>query len=354
MKKILLISNMYPNEDNPFYGIFVKNSLDILADANYDIKKIVLYKENKKAKKAVNYLIYYLKIMFNLLFQNYNCVYVHYASHNALPIIIAKKLKGKLLIYTNVHGSDVVPETKIQQRLQPLVQKLLDCSSKIIVPSDYFKNYISSQFRQNHGKLFVFPSGGINPDVFFMETNTKNTTQESVIGYVGRIDKDKGWEDLLEAFNTLDVNIKVKLVIVGNGKQYNSMLQMIENHSRKRDIILYDMLKQQELRKIYNELDLFVFPTKRKGESLGLVGIEAMACGTPVLGSKIAGLQSYIEDGSNGLFFTPGNVTELKNKMIEFLNMSSSERETMKQEALNTARLFERDSVKNQLLYAFK
>lgn len=353
MKKLLLISNMYPNESNPFYGVFVKNSIDILEDANYDITKIVLYKENKKAKKAVMYFIYYLKILFNLLFKNFDCVYVHYASHNALPITMAKMLKRKLLIYTNVHGSDVVPETKIQQKLQPLVQKLLDCSSKIIVPSEYFKNYISSQFRQTSEKIFIFPSGGINPDVFFMEENSKSD-EEYIFGFVGRIDKDKGWEDLLEAFNTIDVNNKIKLVIVGNGKQYNSMLQVIENHSRKKDIILYDMLKQHELRKIYNELDLFVFPTKRKGESLGLVGIEAMACGTPVLGSKIAGLQSYIEDGKNGLFFTPGNVTELREKMIDFLNMSSSEREAMKLEALNTARLFEKDSVKNQLLYAFK
>lgn len=52
-------------------------------------------------------------------------------------------------------------------------------------------------------------------------------------------------------------------------------------------------------------MDLFVFPTQLE-ESLGLVGLEAMACGVPVIGSCIGGLTDYIEEGTNGFFSSRG------------------------------------------------
>ena len=47
-------------------------------------------------------------------------------------------------------------------------------------------------------------------------------------------------------------------------------------------------------------MDLLIFSSSRTGESLGLTGIEAMACGVPVIGSDIGGIASYVENGSNG------------------------------------------------------
>lgn len=62
------------------------------------------------------------------------------------------------------------------------------------------------------------------------------------------------------------------------------------------NLIRFDLLPQEELVSIYNVSDAFIFPTRREGESLGLVAIEAMACGTPVIASDFAAPKYYVQE----------------------------------------------------------
>ena len=59
-----------------------------------------------------------------------------------------------------------------------------------------------------------------------------------------------------------------------------------------------------------------MFPSKRN-ESLGLVGVEALACGVPVIGSNIGGIPGFIEEGKNGFLFDPDNEHSLVEKVIK-------------------------------------
>lgn len=104
------------------------------------------------------------------------------------------------------------------------------------------------------------------------------------------------------------------------------------NDEKIRDLYLDNLIKYigpipyHSLPEIYCTLDLFIFPTCLE-ESLGLVGLEAMACEVPVIGSYIGGLKDYIKDKENGFFFTPGNAEELSNKIELYLSLSSSEKQ---------------------------
>ena len=60
-----------------------------------------------------------------------------------------------------------------------------------------------------------------------------------------------------------------------------------------------------------------MFPNKK--ESLGLVGIESLACGVPIIGSNIPGIQSYLVDNFNGLLFKSGNIEDLSKKLMSYL-----------------------------------
>lgn len=64
----------------------------------------------------------------------------------------------------------------------------------------------------------------------------------------------------------------------------------------------------------YSAIDIFCFPTYRKSDSLGLVGLEAMACGCIVIASNMAGPTSYIKDQENGFFFKPRDGKDLNQK----------------------------------------
>src|SRR5699024_2769296 len=102
---ILLISNMYPNKKTPSYGTFVKNQVDILEKSGMSIKLSVMHKEKNIFLKLLSYLVHYIRSFFLILFSKQDIVYVHFASLNALPVLLAKIFKPSVNVMVNVHGS---------------------------------------------------------------------------------------------------------------------------------------------------------------------------------------------------------------------------------------------------------
>lgn len=357
--RILLISNMYPNNKYPNYGVFVKNTEVLLGKMGHEVKKIILYKQPNKFLKLLGYIKYYISIFFEILLHKYDIIYVHYAAHNSFPLLVLKELKKNLTIYTNVHGSDIVPESDFQLKLQKYVKRLLDISDKVITPSQYFKNLVNEKFKISKDKIDVFPSGGVNSAVFHtikdkdpIYKSLGLDSENQYIGYVGRIDYQKGWDVLLEALHLLQKEgqlNKKKVIIVGSGRDYEKFNHLMNEYQLADKIIHYDMLPQNKLNEIYNCLNVFVFPTMRQGESLGLVGLEAMACGIPVIGSSIGGLLDYIHDGKNGLLFNTGDSKNLKEKMIQFFSFDQQKVQKMQEEAVHTAGQYDVERIKNRL-----
>src|SRR5690606_41173522 len=71
---------------------------------------------------------------------------------------------------------------------------------------------------------------------------------------------------------------------------------------------------------------LFPYTTLFRSESLGLVGLEAMSCGTPVIASNMAGPQTYIVNGMNGFLFSPGNSKELAQYIKKYFAMTADQK----------------------------
>lgn len=347
-KSMLLISNLYPSEKYPFYGTFVKHFNDI-SENYFDVDKIVLFKVNSKLKKLINYFLFYGKIIFNILFKKYDVIYVHYISHVSIPLLLCKKLK-KFNLYTNVHGSDIIPVSNLGKRLLKYTASILNKSQCVIVPSSYFKELVKEEFGIDEKEIRVYASGGIKEEVFYKRNDTSKNDilkkfnleeDKKYIGFASRIIKGKGWEIFIEAINLMKINNdevgdKYKFIIIGNGKEYKKMIKMIEEYGLEDYIVLFNLLSQEELAEMYSIMDWFVFPTYCK-ESLGLVGIEAMACGTPVIASNMAGPTTYVKDNINGFLFKPKDVKALYNAILKSINMSDSVYEKMQKQCLETA-----------------
>jgi L-malate glycosyltransferase len=361
---IHLISNMYPSEGYPNYGIFVKNTEEILKKEGWNVDKTVLYKGTNKINKFLSYFLYYLNILIKGLFKEYDVLYVHYASHNAIPLILLKKLRKNIKIFINVHGSDIVPEVSSQEKYQPYVRQLLHISDIIITPSNYYKNLVTEKYGVEALKINVFPSGGVNKKIFHKEENREmvladlNLSPEyKYLGFVGRLDIGKGWDILLKSIKKLkDLGLLEgrKLIFVGKGSQQKEYEESVSKLNLQSDIVYYPLLKQEQLSKIYNCLEVFCFPTTRKGESLGLVGLEAMACGVPVIGSRIGGLLDYIQNEENGFLFDVGSDDDLTQKLIHYINLNELERLSMQKAALMTAEMYEVEKIAPKLIEIFK
>ena len=96
-----------------------------------------------------------------------------------------------------------------------------------------------------------------------------------------------------------------------------------------------------------------IFPTMLY-ESLGLVGLEAMACGCPVIGSNIGCLPEYIKDETTGFLFEPGNSHELANKIVDYYNLSDNQKDIMRMQAIKMAGKYDSDEISQRLVNKFK
>lgn len=355
---VLIISNMYPDINNPGFGIFVKNFEDILSENKIESKRIVLKKERKKLIKVVNYFFYYIKIFINLVFRKYDIIYIHYASHNAIPVLLASKFR-KFNLYTNVHGSDVMQQTRIQNFLKPSVQKLLNLSNKIITPSEYFKDYVSVEYLIDKNRIFVYPSGGVDINIFNRFTLDKIQElrkvygfkkEEYIIGFVGRLNSKKGWKTFLRAIHKIinDKKINVKVLMVADGEEKKLFENMLEELKLKNKITLLPLLSKNKLSEVYNIIDILCFPTFQ--ESLGLVAIECLSCGTPVIGTNIRPVTDYIENGVNGFLFEKDNSNELIKKIEEYYLLSVEEKNRLKENSIISVEKFSKDNTEKILI----
>ncbi len=352
--KVLIVSNMYPNKKNPSAGIFVKRFCEELTNLNISYETSVMFKSTSKIKKLINYISFYFLTFMKILFKRYDIIYIHYASHSSIPVLLACKLK-KITIYTNVHGSDVVPENARQRKFQKYTEKILKISEKIIVPSKYFSKYVSDKYGISKEKITIYPSSGVNTNIFkCLDTKTIKKIKQKlginndfpVFSYVGRISTDKGWDTYIQAVNELiKKNKKANFLLVGSGEESKSCFKLIEDLKLNTKFIILPLQPQEKLVEIFNISDAFIFPTRREGESLGLVAIESMACGTPVIASDFAAPKYYIREGYNGVKFEVKNYKDLSLKMNNFI-LGKYSKEKMIPNCLETANKFDSNNIR--------
>lgn len=352
--KILVISNLYPSLQVPFYGSFVKNFVDDLSAYNgqentsYCVLKGRTY---NVFVKLYRYIIFYIKIFNHLFFHNYNYVYVHLITHASIPIRIVSYFK-KLNLVFNIHGEDLLVQGKLAAVFLKIAKPLLYKAKLVVVPSCYFKNKTMELLPLlKEEKIFVSASSGVK-DIFYHAPIVK--TRHNIIGYVSRIDRGKGWDTLVKAIKILsNTNIKPTVKIIGGGAEVNEMLDLVA----KLDLTNIDYIgpvKYEKLPDYYKQFDLFVFPTKLE-ESLGLVGLEAMASGVPVIASKLGGIQDYLTENVNGLYFETGNEKDLSQKIISLMEIEDNTYLKMCQNAYDTSLAYRSSAVNNKLFdYIFQ
>lgn len=131
---------------------------------------------------------------------------------------------------------------------------------------------------------------------------------EFVIGYCGRLSREKGLEFLLRAVSTLgDAGRHVRLVLIGDGPERQSLEKLSMEPGLSGRVIFTGFLRDAE--EAISALDLFVLPSLTEGTPMAL--LEAMAVGVPVVASAVGGIPSVVQDGRDGLLVSPGRIEEL-------------------------------------------
>ncbi|MHA1375994.1 MAG: glycosyltransferase family 4 protein [Promethearchaeota archaeon] len=165
---------------------------------------------------------------------------------------------------------------------------------------------------------------GVNIDIFkpVDSSNLKKSLGidgSRIILYVGRIAKGKGVDKLVRILADLrKEKMDVKLVIVGNDAGYLPIVKsLINNLNLIEHVVLIGFVNKLDLAKYYSMADLVVYPSRQ--EIFGLVLVEAMACGKPVIGSDIMGPSEIIINGKTGYTSDFRNLKKLSEMILHLL-----------------------------------
>ncbi len=350
--RVLLLTNLYPSRSDRSFGTFVKITADILSkEKDIELKIIAIRGRSGKIRSLLKYLVFYIQVFFYSMTGKYDLAYIHFYTHIFpaawLPLYLRKK---KYVI--NIHGGEIIPISALVRFLRNRSWGFLKNATEVIVPSTFFKAILVDRHKMKPDKIFVWPSGGVN-DNFFLPLAPQRKTDKMKIGYVSRIDYGKGWDVLLKAVFSIDNWPKLfELHFVGGGKEESEFKSAIESYWGK-SIFYYGSLSHSEIIPVFEKFDLFVFPTTLD-ESLGLVGLEAMALGIPVIASECSGIAEYLINRYNGLFFAKGNTDELKDRILQFHKMDFEEYVLYKKRARETALKFKSSVVAEKLIIEFK
>lgn len=356
IKRMLVVSNMWPDGSHPSSGIFVKKFVDQVESLDWICELAVMGTPDSKVGKIIKYFTFYLQSFVKSLLGSYDVVYIHYPSFSAPAVLFARKIK-KFRIFVNVHGSDVLPVSEIQKKMHKYTEGAIAFAEKVIVPSEYFAEIVYEKYNLDCKLVKVYPSGGVDPEVFHpLSQEYINIIKENLglkpkiptVCFAGRITEGKGWDTYIEAVaKILAEGIQLNALLIGSGDQDPECLDLLRRHNLVKGVIKLGLQSQEKLCEFYNAADLFIFPGRRS-ESLGLVAVEAMACGTPVISSDFAAPKYYIENGING-YRVPINDAESLSKTIEKVISDPEQISLMRKGALNTAEQYYPCSIRKKL-----
>lgn len=352
--KIIIVSNLYPSQDKPFKGTFVRNILEGLKNKGVQVSLISLRELGpSRLSKLISYLKFtWLSFISGLKSSEGTVHYVHYTSHSSLGLILASifKPKGKLVVVSNVHGSDILPEGNgIFSKCKTIIsKKVLGISVLVVSPSDYFKSVLREKYGVSEEKVVVSPSGGVDASIFDVLPDVE---KKYTFGYVGRLEEDKGVFELLEAFRFCqDSSPNLRLLIVGSG---SCEAQLKKTANLMNGVTFLAGMSQSQLVSVYNSMNYLVFPSKAS-ESLGLIPIEAMMCGVPVLSSTIGATGDYIVGDMCKLSFEPGDIKGLNAVLNKAVNLSDTDYLILTQLARKVASDYSSSKVIDELYRVFE
>ena len=141
--------------------------------------------------------------------------------------------------------------------------------------------------------------------------------EDLVFGFVGRLVKDKGINELIEAFVALSIkHPHIRLLLVGYMEEVDPLLEFTKEQIANNPNIKFVGL-QMDIRPYLQLMDVFTFPSYREG--FGISIMEAAAMGIPSIASDINGCNEIIKDGYNGKLIPSKSVKHLKNTMELFI-----------------------------------
>lgn len=264
-----------------------------------------------------NKLLFSLKALFRLIKTKPDFIFYSHINFASLGLLVNCLCKTEYLVMT--YGIDA---WDVESRLKKL---FFHKAKTILTISRYTKRRILEWFKDEKSKMFILP-----PTVDGKRFHIKDKSEEilerhnlegrKVILTVARYDSGeqyKGYDQVIRALPDITESVpNIKYLLVGSGDDIPRIKELIEKLDLTKVVEVCGFIPNEELVDYYNIADLFIMPSK--GEGFGIVFLEALACGTPVVAGNKDGSRDAVLDGELGLLIDPDDIREVTDIIVKF------------------------------------
>lgn len=268
-------------------------------------------------------------IIFIKKIRNKDLLIINLPSIEGLFLIILAKLTGKKVLaifHCQIDlGSDLIAKF-ISLLVNLLVKLQLSLSTKIVAFSEDYIKSLNWPNKLKNKTVYIKPIiKRVKENSKTLKRLNEKKGKQFWVGFVGRIAKEKGLDYLLEAIKLLPNQNDYTLVfvgpknhqVVGENKYYLNFLKKLKDSQI--NYLFLGLLSEEDLFAFYKCVDLIVLPSINRTEAYGLVQLEAMSVGTPVIASNLPGLREAIRETNMGILVPPKNakkISEAINKIL--------------------------------------
>ncbi|NCO00147.1 glycosyltransferase family 4 protein [Candidatus Falkowbacteria bacterium] len=290
------------------------------------------------------------------LLPRFDYIYLHYPFFGTAEIIWLLKSfapkRPKLIIHYHMDVKNLSLFAKIASWPSRLIRRSLFSQAEYIVSAslDYIKTSNIKKYYHSYPEKFREIPFGIDLKKFqpkiINQTSTNPLLQQTkeIIHYINDHFIKKSRLDLLfvgglddaHYFKGIDVMFRAlsgltakswRLKIIGDGNRRADYEKMADTLGLSKKIEFAGRLSETELIRSYQNSDLLLLPSINSNEAFGLVLIEALACGVPVIASDLTGVRRVFNNNKEGLLVAPGSAADLKNKLDYILDNEDKRRE---------------------------
>ncbi|MER6051798.1 glycosyltransferase family 4 protein, partial [Streptomyces sp. NPDC001793] len=240
----------------------------------------------------------------------FDVIHIHEPASPSLGLLACWAAQGPIV--ATFHTSN--PRSRAMIAAYPILQPALEKISARIAVSEYARRTLVEHLG---GDAVVIPNG-VDVD-FFARAEPEPAWQGRTIGFIGRIDEPrKGLPVLMKALPAILAAVPdARLLVAGRGDQDEAVAGLpAELRSR---VEFLGMVSDEDKARLLRSVDVYVAPNTG-GESFGIILVEAMSAGAPVLASDLDAFAQVLDQGEAGELFTNENADALAATAIRLLN----------------------------------
>lgn len=233
-------------------------------------------------------------------------VHIHTPNPGAAVAFLASGHRGKLVI---THHADILGRKVLRQMSRPFAYRLMQRASRIVVTSTRYLRS-STELAPFQEKCRVIPLGidlgEHRPSDPIKIRELRSRFGERVVLAVGRLVPYKGFDVLIKSMKGIDAT----LLLIGSGPQSTTLTSLAQMEGIRGKVALLGWVDNLDI--YFDVASIFVLPSITRAEAFGLVQLEAMAAGLPVINTNLnSGVPEVSVAGETGLTVAPGDVAGL-------------------------------------------